>query len=126
MLEHITIPNLKYSVPSCVIIRENRKILIRTNTVLRNNVQIKLKESLPYLIYLRSIFKKPQTFTLKIEYFYVIEAAGFESDFGFYNKGLISEIGVLVFLRIRISFTLGFTNIVPCLICTFSMNLCFK
>ena len=39
-------------------------------------------------------------------YSYVIEVADSESAFGFYNKGLVSEIRVLDFLRmIRVPFT---------------------
>ena len=40
-------------------------------------------------------------------YSYVIEVADSESVFGFYNKGLVSKIRVLDFLRmIRVPFTL--------------------
>ena len=48
--------------------------------------------------------KETLLYNLKIVYYYVIEVVDSESDFGFYNKGLISEI--FVFLLIRVSFTI--------------------
>ena len=49
-----------------------------------------------------------QTFTLERVYSYVIEVVDSEFAFGFYNKGLVTEIRVLDSLLIRVPFTLEF------------------
>ena len=43
----------------------------------------------------------PPLFELKLMYSYVIELADSESDLGFFNSALVSEI--MVFLRIRVT-----------------------
>ena len=44
----------------------------------------------------------PPLFDLKLVYFYVIEVADSESDFGLHGKALVSEI--LLFIQIRVTY----------------------